>query len=74
MEIQNICAVKIAASQKLEHKPLSASSLNTLRNQIADVKLIFIDEISMMGFNMFNCIHQRLMEVTQKRKYLEISL
>lgn len=60
--------LKITPSNKLEHRPLSASQLNTLRNQISSVKLLIIDEVSMVGFRMFNCINQRLMEVMQCAK------
>ncbi|KAK3099796.1 hypothetical protein FSP39_009735 [Pinctada imbricata] len=62
------CGSKIPPNQKLEHKPLSASSLNSLRNEIGSVSLVFIDEISMVGFKMMNCIHQRLMEIKQSPK------
>jgi hypothetical protein len=58
-------ALKIMPNKKLVHKPLQSSALNTLRTEIGGVKLIFIDEISLVGFNMFNCIHQRLVEVMQ---------
>jgi hypothetical protein len=60
--------LKIQPKKKLQHHPLSAGALNTLRNEIGNVKLIFIDEVSMVGFRMFNCIHQRLMEVMQNPK------
>jgi ATP-dependent DNA helicase PIF1 len=60
--------VKIAANQKIEHKPLASSTLNTFRNELAGLKLIFIDEISMVCFRMFNCIHQRLQEVNQSKE------
>ncbi|CAG2216944.1 unnamed protein product [Mytilus edulis] len=61
-------ALKVPVNQKLQYKQLSSAALNTLRNQIGEVNLIFIDEISMVGFNMLNFIHQRLMEVTQKNE------
>ena len=60
--------LKIAPNQKLEHHTLSCSALNTLRNEIGSLKLIFIDEISMVGFKMLNCINQRLKEVKQSPK------
>ena len=61
-------AMKIAANQKLEYRSLPSNSLNTFRNQLGDVKLIFIDEISMVGFRMFNYIHQRLQELKQSKE------
>ena len=36
--------LKIPPNNKLDHKPLPSGQLNTLRNQIGKVKLIFIDE------------------------------
>jgi hypothetical protein len=61
-------ALKILPNKRLEHKPLACGSLNTLRNEISSVKVLFIDEISMVGFKMFNFINQRLMEVMQCQK------
>lgn len=60
--------LKISANNKLEHRPLSSGQLNTLRNQIGSIKLLIVDEVSMVGFRMFNCINQRLMEVMQSSK------
>jgi ATP-dependent exoDNAse (exonuclease V) alpha subunit len=60
--------LKIPANQRLEHKPLPSATQNTLRTEISSVKLIFIDEISMVGFKLFNCINQRLMDVMQSQK------
>ncbi|XP_053390322.1 ATP-dependent DNA helicase PIF1-like [Mercenaria mercenaria] len=61
-------AMKIAANQKLEYRPLPSSTLNTFRNLLGDVKLIFIDEISMVGFRMFHFIHLRLQELKQSKE------
>ena len=48
-------AIAIPACQSLRnYKSLDSSRLNTLRCQIGGVKLIFIDEISMVGNTMFN--------------------
>ena len=60
--------LKIQPNKKLEHKPLSASSLNSLRKSIDEVSLVIIYEISMVGCRMFNCINQRLMEVKGSHK------
>ena len=61
-------AMKIAANQNLVHRSLPSSTLNTFRNQHGDIKIIFIDEISMVGFRMFNCVHQRLQELKQSKE------
>lgn len=60
--------MNLALNQKLQQKPLACSTLNNLQNQIEDVQLIILDEVSMVGFKMFNCIHQRLMKVNQYNK------
>ena len=58
-------ALAIPASQSLRnYKKLDSSRLNTLRSQIGGVKLIFIDEISMVGNTMFNVqINTRLKDI-----------
>ena len=45
----------VPACQSLRnYKPLDSSRLNTLRSQLGGLKLIFLDEISMVGSTMFN--------------------
>ena len=55
-------ALAIPACQSLKnYKPLDSSRLNTLRSQLGGVKLISLDEISMVGSTMFNIqINNRL--------------
>ena len=48
-------ALAIPACQSLKnYKPLDSSRLNALRCQLGGLKLIFFDEISMVGSTMFN--------------------
>ena len=58
-------ALAIPACQSLKnYKPLDSSRLNTLRSQLGGVKLIFLDEISMVGSTMFNVqINNRLKDI-----------
>ena len=58
-------ALAIPACQSLrDYKKLDSSRLNTLRCQIGGVKLIFIDEVSMVGNTMFNVqINNRLKDI-----------
>ena len=49
--------------KKLEYKQLDQSRLNTLRTKLRHVKLVIIDEISMVGANMYNFINQRLQDI-----------
>lgn len=44
---------------------LDAASLNTIRCKLADLKLIIIDEISMVGTRMFHQIDTRLRQIFQ---------
>ena len=54
---------EIPSNQKMDYKPLSSNRLNTLRNKIGSLKVVIIDEISMVGAKMFHFIHRRLQEV-----------
>ncbi|CAB4032107.1 ATP-dependent DNA helicase PIF1, partial [Paramuricea clavata] len=58
-------AFAIPACQSLKnYKPLDSSRLNTLRCQLGGLKLIFLDEISMVGSTMFNVqINNRLKDI-----------
>ena len=58
-------ALAIPACQSLKnYKPRDLSRLNTLRSQLGGVKLIFIDEISMVGSTIFNVqINNRLKDI-----------
>ena len=61
-------ALKIPASQGFAYKHLQSSTLNTMRSNLRNLKVIFIDEISMCGSSMFNFINLRLQEVTGTTK------
>ena len=58
-------ALAVPASQSLKnYKPLDSSRLNTLRSQLGGVKLILLDEVSMVGNNMFTVqINNRLKDI-----------
>ena len=58
-------ALAVPACQSLKnYKPLDSSRLNALRCQLGGVKVIFIDEISMVGNTMFNVlINNRLKDI-----------
>ena len=60
----------IPASQSLKnYKPLDSSRLNTLRCKLHAVKLIFLDEISMVSNSMFNIkINNRLKDIKGSRE------
>lgn len=53
----------IPANQGFQFKPLDMQQLNTMRARYRDLKVVIIDEISMVGQRMFNFINLRLQEV-----------
>ena len=58
-------ALSVPANQSLKvYKKLDASRLNSLRCKFAGLKIIFIDEVSMVGNSMFNVqINKRLQDI-----------
>ena len=62
----NTIHTALAANQSLKnYKQLDSSGLNTLRTQFGGVKLIFVDEISMVGNNMF------AIQINNRLKYIK---
>ncbi|XP_061186300.1 uncharacterized protein LOC133194338 [Saccostrea echinata] len=59
---------QIPANQGFFYKPLKSDRLNTLRCKFQKLKMISIDEISMVGNRMFQYIHLRLQEITVSSK------
>ena len=53
----------IPVSQGFQFKPLDMQQLNTMRALYLELKVVIIDEISMVGRGMFNFINLRLQEV-----------
>ncbi len=58
-------ALSVPANQSLKvYKKLDASRLNSLRYKFASLKIMFIDEVSMVGNSMFNIqINKRLQDI-----------
>ena len=63
-------ALAVPANQSLRnYKQLDSSRLNTLRSQFGGIKLIFVDEISMVGNSMFQIqLNNRLKDIKGSRK------
>ena len=60
MTIHSTFLIPVAMRQ---YRNLGADTLNTLRNKLNNVKVVIIDEISMVGANLFYQIHRRLEEI-----------
>lgn len=56
-------AFNIPADQGFHFKPLDMQQLSTYQTKFRCLKVLFIDEISMVGKKMFNFINQRLQEM-----------
>ena len=69
--------LQIPACQSLKnYKPLDSSRLNTLKCKLNALKLIFLDEISMVGNTMFNVqINNRLKDIKgSKEAFVGVSV
>ena len=58
-------AFNIPPEQGFRYKPLDMQQLNTFQIKYRHLKVVFIDEISMVGQNMFNFINTRLQEIVR---------
>ena len=56
-------AFHIPTDQGFHFKPLDMQQLSNLQSKFKCLKILFIDEISMVGKNMFNSINLRLQEI-----------
>ena len=56
-------AFNIPVSQGFNYVPLDNDRVNTIRKQYKTLKIIFIDEISMVGAGLFNFLNQRLQQI-----------
>jgi len=58
-----------------QYQKLAYGQLNTLRTQLSELQILIIDEVSMVGANMLNCIDQRMQEIfDSNRPFGNISL
>ena len=56
-------AFRIQANKYSNYKPLDCDNLNTMRTRYANLSVVIIDEVSMVGNRMFNIINLRLQEI-----------
>lgn len=50
-------------------KPLDSNIANSLRDTYSDLKIVIIDEFSMVGNRTFSRIDERLRQITGKNQY-----
>lgn len=53
----------IPANQNLKYTPLDVQQLDDMRVKFRSLKILFVDEVSMVGNKMFNFINMRLQEI-----------
>ena len=58
-------AFKIPANRGFEYCALDSDRLNTIRAKLNKLRVIFIDEISMVGSGMFNFLNLRLQQIME---------
>ena len=56
-------AFKIPANRRFKYCTLDNNRLNTIGAKLCKLKVIFIDEISMVGNGMFNFLNLRLQQI-----------
>ena len=56
-------AFKIPANRGFEYCALDSDRLNTIRAKLNRLRVIFVDEISMVGSGMFNFLNLRLQQI-----------
>ncbi|KAL9977890.1 hypothetical protein ACROYT_G015348 [Oculina patagonica] len=61
-------AFKIPVNRGFEYRRLDSDRLNTMRSRLKDVRVIFIDEVSMVGSQLFQFLNSRLQEVMNVAK------
>ncbi|XP_006820870.1 uncharacterized protein LOC100373785 [Saccoglossus kowalevskii] len=59
----------IAIDAKLPYQPLGEEKMNTLRSKMASLKILIIDEISMVDKKLLGYVHGRLRQIKQTRDY-----
>ena len=61
-------AFKIPANKGFEYCVLDSDRLNTIRAKLRKLKVLFIDEISMVGSGMFNFLNLRLQQIMDSKE------
>lgn len=72
-DVHFILLFNIPADQGFHFKPLDMQQLSTYQTKFRCLKVLFIDEISMVGKKIFNFINQRLQEMMGCLEPLEVS-
>ena len=66
MTLHSALGLSCGPNNKSQYKPASSERLNTLRSRLGKLKLLVIDEVSMVGADLLYHIHRRLQDITGK--------
>ena len=67
MTLHSAFGFTVGPNRKKEYQPPGSSKLNTLRAHLGKLKLLVIDEASMVGADLLYDIHRRLQDITENR-------
>ena len=63
MTLHSAFSFSCGPGSKKEYQPASSEKLNTLRSRLGKLKLLIIDEVSMVGADLLYHIHRRLQDI-----------
>ena len=66
MTLHSALGLSCGPKSKKEYQSPSNDKLNTLRSRLSKMKLLVIDEVSMVGADLLYHIHRRLKDITRK--------
>ena len=66
MTVHSALGLSCGPNNKAQYQPPSSDRLNTLRSRLGKLKLLVIDEVSMVGADLLYHIHRRLQDITGK--------
>ena len=64
LTIHSALGLSSGPRSKKEYQPAGSEKLNTLRSRLGKIKLLVIDEVSMVGSDLLYHIHRRLQEIS----------
>ena len=64
MTFHSALGLSCGPNSKSQYQPASNEKLNTLRSRLGKLKLLVIDEVSMVGADLLYRIHRRLQDIT----------
>lgn len=64
MTLHSALGLSCGPNSKSQYQPASNEKLNTLRSRLGKLKLLVIDEVSMVGADLLYHIHRRLQDIT----------